>query len=417
MNIVLFYNNLPSGGVCRVICEICKRLLERGHRLTCYNPEKNATVSSFLKRYGATVISHGAPSYFNALAIRPYFLNPWAAAGIFLKRSLLYDHLCRQLAHQIDAASFDVAWIEKCCFVSSTFLLKHLRTTKVYYCQEPWRDAYEGQAHLAGYKLCGVTGKLAAWGENCKLNLRRIIDRKNACSADMILANSKYSQGYIAKAYGVSSEVCYLGVDNEFFHPMSLERKNFILSVGRIEKRKRHDLLIESLGHMPEKNRPQAVVVASRDSSARRLELEALAREHGVHLIIKLGISDGELVQLYNEATCVFYGAMREPFGLVALEAMACGTPIIAVREGGLQESVVDGKTGFLVNPEPEDCADAIRKIFADQNLQGKFSEAGIKHVASSWTWDHAATRFENYLYDAVNEQMQKKSNKGIKCK
>src|SRR3990167_3028834 len=88
--------------------------------------------------------------------------------------------------------------------------------------------------------------------------------------------------------------------------------------------------------------------------------LEQMAKDLNVKLEIRRKPPEHELVQLYNEVTALVFLPNMEPFGLVALEAMACGAPVIGVREAGIRESVIDGTTGILVDRNSDDAGRAI---------------------------------------------------------
>ena len=91
--------------------------------------------------------------------------------------------------------------------------------------------------------------------------------------------------------------------------------------------------------------------------------LTHLALKKGVDLEIKIFITDDELITLYNKAKVFVYASYLEPFGLGVLEAMACGTPVVAVKEGGVREIVIDGMTGILVDRDEKLFADAVESL------------------------------------------------------
>ena len=77
---------------------------------------------------------------------------------------------------------------------------------------------------------------------------------------------------------------------------------------------------------------------------------------------------------------------------------MACGTPVVAVAEGGIPESVIDGRTGLLTDRAPSRFAAAIDRLVADPGLARRYGDEGRAHVSREWTWDHAAGRLEAHL-------------------
>ena len=83
-------------------------------------------------------------------------------------------------------------------------------------------------------------------------------------------------------------------------------------------------------------------------------------------MTFRVGIPDEGLVQLYNRAMLTVYAPIMEPFGFVPLESMACGTPVVGIREAGVRETVRHAETGFLVDRDPEQFAAAVLALLDD---------------------------------------------------
>jgi len=217
-----------------------------------------------------------------------------------------------------------------------------------------------------------------------------------------VLVNSRFMAGTIREIYGVNAHVSYLGVDTEHFRPLGLERRRFVLSVGSLTPLKGFDFLVEALGCCPPDRRLPLIIVSNFSNPPEREYLEQMARERQVELQLVGHTSEDDLVRLYNEASAVAYAPVREPFGLVPLEAMACGTPIVAVAEGGIPESVIDGRTGLLTSRDPAGFAAALERLVADPAFAGRCGEQGREHVLREWTWDRATSRLEGHLAGAT---------------
>ncbi|NJL59245.1 MAG: glycosyltransferase family 1 protein [Desulfobacteraceae bacterium] len=101
------------------------------------------------------------------------------------------------------------------------------------------------------------------------------------------------------------------------------------------------------------------------------------------------------MVRLYNEATAVIFAPLMEPFGLVVLESMACGTPVIGVREAGLRESIIDGETGILADRDEEELANAVLMLTESEELRNRLSRNAVSYVREKWNWD---TRLRNSM-------------------
>ena len=105
---------------------------------------------------------------------------------------------------------------------------------------------------------------------------------------------------------------------------------------------------------------------------------------------IMMQVSDEQLVNLYNRAKAVVYAPLLEPFGLVALEAMACGTPVIGVKEAGLRETVRSGETGILTERSETDFAQAVETLLSDERMLRSMSEQARTYVCRDWTWERS---------------------------
>jgi glycosyltransferase involved in cell wall biosynthesis len=144
------------------------------------------------------------------------------------------------------------------------------------------------------------------------------------------------------------------------------------------------------------------VIASNVQNPPERLYLERLARELGVEVQLRDNVTDVDLVELYNLARAVVYAPVQEPFGLVPLEAMACGTPVVAVAEGGVRESVIHDQTGVLVERDPVRFAVAVRRVVDDPAFAAQLGAAGRAHALEHWSWDRAVATFEQYLQVAA---------------
>lgn len=204
------------------------------------------------------------------------------------------------------------------------------------------------------------------------------------------------------------------GVDTTMFRPLDqlYARTSLgmgeglqVLFVGRIQRLKGIDLLLRAFAIVARDWRgtdplPQLTVVGGRKGGSGP-EAEELARLE--LLTASLGLQDRvtfrnavphiELPALYSAADLVVMPSTYESFGLVALEAMACGTPVIASKVGGLQWTVRDGETGILVDERtPEAFAQAMGKVLLDAALRGRMSRSAVE-VARTYSWDGVADK------------------------
>jgi len=122
---------------------------------------------------------------------------------------------------------------------------------------------------------------------------------------------------------------------------------------------------------------PQAVCILAGEG-AERSALEAQVARHGLQANVLLAGFYSDALSLINAADLFVLPSSVESFGLVQLEAMALGKPVVATQVGGPAEVVQDGATGFLVPPRDANAlADAIEKVLSDRSLAGQFGQAG----------------------------------------
>jgi glycosyltransferase involved in cell wall biosynthesis len=206
------------------------------------------------------------------------------------------------------------------------------------------------------------------------------------------------------RSYGRNSFVSYLGVDTEVFKPLSIPEEDFVLSVGRLIPSKGFDFIVSSLGTIHSKIRPKLIIVSVEIDIHFKDSLEHFAQKNGVDLRIKSLIADDELVSLYNKSKLVLYAPYLEPFGLVPLEAMACGTPVVAVREGGVRESVIHNETGVLTQRDEAMFAQAVMELLSNEEKIRDMSQKAIECIEEYWTEEKAGKRLMWHINRVLDE-------------
>jgi len=170
----------------------------------------------------------------------------------------------------------------------------------------------------------------------------RYFDQKWIKGFDKILTNSKFTTKRIKKYYGKKSIVAYHPVETKRFFCKDYE--NFYLSSARLVKEKQVDLIIKAFKEMPDK---KLIIVGD---GPEREKLEKLAKN--CKNIEFLGAVDfKKIIDLYSICTATIVMCLAEDWGLIPIESMAAGKPCIAANDGGYKESIVHGKTGYLIEP------------------------------------------------------------------
>lgn len=217
-----------------------------------------------------------------------------------------------------------------------------------------------------------------------------------------VIANSQFTAGELKKL-GVSEEkieIVYPTVDSEFFRPATDEERigcpafPYILSVGRLVRRKGFDRVIEVLPRLVKFAPEIRYVIAGRGPDKEYLRQKAV--EHGLaHRVIFLEeLDDTDLRHLYRQCrvfalACRRIGPDVEGFGIVLLEAAACGKPVVVGNSGGAPEAVKHGYSGFLVDPDSADeLAQALIKILTDEDFARRLGAYGRQMVLEKFNID-----------------------------
>jgi D-inositol-3-phosphate glycosyltransferase len=231
--------------------------------------------------------------------------------------------------------------------------------------------------------------------------------------ADVLTANTADEGEELIRHYGAREEQIAIvppGVDLEIFHPcdqiQSRERygvglrHKIILFVGRLQPLKAPDVLIDAVAELvarrPDLRDQLKLIIIGSPSGPQSTWADALPdaiRDHGLQdqIIVRPHSPRQELFRWYCVADIVGVPSYNESFGLVALEAEACGRPVVATDVGGLRYAVKDGETGILVRGhDPVLWADALEKLVDDPDRARELGRNGALHAAR-FSWDNTA--------------------------
>jgi len=242
--------------------------------------------------------------------------------------------------------------------------------------------------------------------------------------ADCVLANSRFTLDLVHKA-GVDPKravIVHPGCDVDRFRPLQPDetfrqrmlgprwKDRILLTIG-LDSRKGHDMVIRALPSLLQTVPDVTYVIVG---AGAQTNLDHLARELKVRdRVIFTGlVSEEDMAAIY--ALCdLFVMPSREilaqhsveGFGLVFLEANACGKPVVAGRSGGVTDAVVHGVTGLLVNPDhPEDIANTARILLTNRELARQLGEQGRSRVLNEFTWDSVGRRVQDILDCVVQD-------------
>lgn len=189
--------------------------------------------------------------------------------------------------------------------------------------------------------------KIVAFFMNKFMPSIRLWDFVSSQRIDSLIANSKYIQRRIKKYWNLDSKVIYPPVDTERLCPNGLEPEDFYVVFSRFVPYKRIDLAISACGELGRK----LVVIGG---GSQEKELKALAAKYkGADIKFTGRISDGEVQDYLMRCRAMIFSA-EEDFGIIPVEAQACGRPVIAFAKGGSLETVIDGKTGVFFREQKQ---------------------------------------------------------------
>jgi glycosyltransferase involved in cell wall biosynthesis len=287
------------------------------------------------------------------------------------------------VAETFDLSGYDVVLSSASAFAKG--VVTRPGTLHICYCHSPTRYVWDWYPNvLDEHGMRGIRrGALVLL-----LHYLRLWDQSAARRVDRFVTNSRATQGRIKKYYRRDADIIYPPVDIERFTPQKTN-KGYFLVVSRLSPYKRVDLAVNTFNKL---ELPLVVIGEGRDRS--RLE-----RMAGPTISFQGFVSDGELPRWYAGARAIIF-AGEDDFGIVPVEAMASGKPVIAFRRGGALETIVEGITGeFFDEPLEAVLAETVRQFLekettydplvirrhAEQFSRACFRSTLMKYVEQAW--------------------------------
>ena len=303
----------------------------------------------------------------------------------FQKRFRNYLPLMPMAIEQFDLRSYDIVISSSHAFGKG--VLTSAEQLHLTYVHTPIRYAWDMyQEYLEQEKLgWGIKSSIV----RTALHYIRMWDRSTADRPDVYMGNSGYVANRIKKTYNRDAHVVYPPCD---VHKMKVQhhKEDFFLAAGRLVPYKRFDMVVDAMKQLPD----QKLVLIGDGPEMQKIKSKA-----GSNVEI-LGYQSDEVMHDHMRRAQAFVFAAVEDFGIMPVEAQACGTPVVGINRGGVAETVVDRKTGILFDEQTVDSvaeamqtvadlpkeffdADAIRK-HADQFSREVFRENLLRIVEQS---------------------------------
>lgn len=370
MKVAIFYN-LCFGGAKRAVFEHTKGLRKLGHTVDVYTLDKE------VDQFSPCLVANKEYKY----SFLPLYIPVPILSRLLLDIQVFYTlkNLHKKIARDIDSRKYDIALVHTDTLTQAPFILRFLKTRNVYFCLEPLRIAYEYSLRISD--RLGILNKLY---ESINRFIRKKIDQHNARSANFTLAISLFGREYMISAFDLYPKISYLGVDQVVFKPLKVKKKKQILFVAEKEYIYGYDLAQAAIKLIPESIRPNLKIVFGTKKDRR--------------------VSDEELIKAYRESLVTLSLSRFDTFGLVPLESMSCGTPVIALNVAGYRETVPDSKAGFLVEFSPEEIAERIMRFINNSSLSVDMGKEGRKWTESNWSWKKMIRNLETLLKEFIEQ-------------
>ena len=400
-----------SGGMNVYIVETAKRLAQRGIAVEIFTRATTPHDKESVELFPGVTVRHISAGPFEGLRKEDLPAQLCAVTAGVLRAEAAQHVGFYDLIHSHYWLSGQVGWIA----------------------QERWGIPLVHTMHT----MARVKNLQLADGDSPEPPIREIGEEQVVLAADRLVANTPAEATELIELYQADPErvrVVEPGVDLDVFTPgdqaavrseLGIESDaQVLLFVGRIQPLKAPDVLIKAAAQLLESQpelRVTIQVIICGGPSGTGLDhpesLIELARELGISDVVRFEppAQRERLVKLYQAATVAVVPSYSESFGLVAVEAQACGTPVIAAKIGGLTTAVRDGVSGILVDGHnPETWANVISKTISDSSLLESLRIGAIEHAAN-FSWEHTTDKLLEVYHEAVESSIEKNAERSAR--
>ncbi|MGB9854013.1 MAG: glycosyltransferase family 4 protein [Candidatus Bathyarchaeales archaeon] len=243
------------------------------------------------------------------------------------------------------------------------------------------------------------------------------MEKYAAKNADLIVTVSKYSLSKMVELYGVDTakiRVVPNGVDVKRFRPAQSSKKlrrkvgvndnSCVLFVGNLIPRKGVHFLIEAARYVLKENKRVVFLIVG-DGPLKNY-LVSYSKIQGVseNFVFLGNVSDSMLPAIYNCADVFVLPSIQEGQGITLLEAQASAKPVVAFHTGGIDEFVLNKKTGFLVKPDSCELANAILNLLSNERLRNEMGRYARKFICENFSWDSCAEKMFTVYCEALKQ-------------
>ncbi|MFW9896174.1 MAG: glycosyltransferase family 4 protein [Candidatus Thorarchaeota archaeon] len=380
------------GGGGKFLLDYANILCENGHNITIIAQKINNEMYRFSKNI--SLIEVGGP-----LPSNPLF---WFEFNKIKRRYL-------KVINQLECDIFVSLHFPTGYFCSK--MDKRKKVKVLYFCLEPYRYFHDKRYYSSAPFFMRIISIFL-----------RIFFKKfdiiGAKSADKMICISKFTRMRAKKWYGKESIVHYIGIEvddknhiNNSFDlrkDLMLKRNTpIIFTLGLTANLKGAKELLYIFNKILKKKSETILLIGGKISKGNEKIIKKIIKKLKIpnrNVILYGFIDDKILNSIYAQSTLTYYTAIDESFGLIPLESMKNGTPVIAF-EGGPSETIIDGKTGYII--KTNDLKDFAKKtliLIEEEDLCEQFSESGINHVRENFNLAKTVSSLENILINILKE-------------
>ena len=289
---------------------------------------------------------------------------------------------------QLDVSAYDVV-ISNSHAVSKG-VITHNNQLHLCYCHSPMRYAWD--LYHQYLRESGLNRGIKGFFAKLFLHYLRQWDLSTVNRIDHFIANSDYIAARIKKVYGRKADVIYPPVDVNKF-ALHTRKEDFFLTASRFVPYKKIDLIVEAFTELPD----QQLYVIGEGPDFDKVQRIAAGHDN-IHL---LGFQPQDKLEYYMQRARAFVFAADEDFGIIPVEAQACGTPVIAYRRGGSLETVREGFSGiFFERQEVSFIKKAVEQYLSHAD---QFDPQQIRLHAESFSIGRFRDEFHHFVLDKVN--------------
>jgi len=380
---VFTHNPIIGGGVYTMMTFIGRYLIDKGYQPTYFFPAQNFKHALVPKKLQLSSLS------------RIDAFQVWSVPYIIFLNSLIPAFATKRMLHKYDIYQ-GVGGGNVCCL---PFVIN--RKPFVCWVATTMRDEWPSRFNPLKFTFSPKT--FVYYINHLFMPLVLIQEKKIYEKASKILALSSYTAQSIQKQYGIPAEkilVVHFPIDTDKFKPSKSGERimdgDFLLMVGRItDPRKNVELLLKSFAIIKTKFPNLNLVIIGDKPQSNNLEkfCTKLGIRDSVHFLGRMNRE--EIITYYNQAKLFILPSLQEGLGIIVLESMACGTPVVSTKCGGPEEIIIDGENGYLVeNNNLDELTHAVCKLLEDDELRKRMGEKAREHIQNNYSLQKVGYKF-----------------------